>query len=402
MTNNQYKVLVIAAKPMPYMTPVYQLLAQQPQLEIQVAYCHMQGAKLGLDEDFGVEVEWDIPLLSGYPWMEVSNASPRPGLNHFWGLFNWDLWKLASSDRFDCIIIYTGYVYASFWIVAAAAKLWGKGFIFSTDMSTLAPRDRASWKKRLKPWILPSLYRLGDRIIVSNSLGKQVLHRLGLPEERILLTPSCVDNEGWRDRASQVIPQDVRASWKIPSDASVVLFCAKFQAWKRPLDLLHAFALAGVAHAYLLLAGDGPQREELEAEAQTLQVSDRVRFLGFLNQSQLPSAYCVADLFVLPSDYEPFGMVVGEAMLCGCAVVASDRVGARADLVIPGKTGFIYPCGDIEALAAILQEWLPQRDRLQQIGRAARLRMETWSPRENVAAIVKGIESICPAPRQNN
>jgi glycosyltransferase involved in cell wall biosynthesis len=394
MSNDKYRILVIAAKPMPYMTPVYRLLAQQPQLEILVAYCHMQGAQLGLDEEFGVEVEWDIPLLTGYPWVEVKNLSPQPGLNRFWGLVNWDLWKLVSSHKFDCIVIYTGYVYASFWIVAVAAKLFKKGFIFSTDMSSIAPRDRASWKARLKPWILPQLYGLGDRIIVSNSLGKQVLQRLGLPEDRVLLTPSCVDNEGWRDRASQVNPQAVRAAWNLPSNAPIVLFCAKFQPWKRPLDLLRAFAQAGVADAYLLLAGDGPQREELETEAQTLQISDRVKFLGFLNQSQLPSAYCIADLFVLPSEYEPFGMVVGEAMLCGCAVAVSDRVGARVDLVIPGKTGFIYPCGEIEALAAILREWLPQREHLKQIGQSARSRMDTWSPRENVAAIVGGVESL--------
>ncbi|MDY6783008.1 MAG: glycosyltransferase [Cyanobacteriota bacterium] len=394
MTTDRYRILVVAAKPIPYMTPVYQLLAQQPQLEILVAYCHMQGAQLGLDEEFGVDVEWDIPLLTGYPWIEVKNLSRQPGLNRFWGLLNWDLWKLVKSNKFDCVIIYTGYVYASFWIAAVAAKLLKKGFIFSTDMSSIAPRDRQNWKARLKPWILPHLYGLGDRIIVSNSLGKQVLHDLGLSEERILLTPSCVDNEGIRDRASHVDTQAVRASWNLPLNAPIVLFCGKFQPWKRPLDLLRAFARAGVTGAYLLFAGDGPQREELEAEAQTLQISDRVKFLGFLNQSQLPSAYCIADLFVLPSDYEPFGMVVGEAMLCGCAVAVSDRVGARADLVIPGKTGLIYPCGDIDALATILREWLPKREPLKQMGQAAQERMDSWSPRENVAAIVQGVESL--------
>jgi glycosyltransferase involved in cell wall biosynthesis len=387
-----YRVLLVAAKPIPYMTPVYRLLAQQPQLEILVAYCNMQGAELGLDEEFGVEVEWDIPLLAGYPWVEAANVSPQPGLNRFFGLVNLELWKLIRSGKFDCVIIYTGYVYASFWIVAAAAKLWGKGFIFSTDMSTIAPRDHASWKARLKPLILPHLYRLADRIIVSNSLGKQVLQSIGISESRIVLTPSCVDNDWWSDRAAKADPQSARQQWGIPQDAPVVLFCAKFQSWKRPLDLLRAFARANVAHAYLLFAGEGPQRAALETEAQTLQISQQVKFLGFLNQSQLPSAYCAADLFVLPSEYEPFGMVVNEAMLCGCPVVASDRVGARGDVVTHGETGFIYPCGDLEALAALLAEQLPQRENLAKMGEAARSRLQTLSPQENVAAFVKAIE----------
>ncbi|MBD2578750.1 glycosyltransferase [Oscillatoria sp. FACHB-1406] len=389
----KYKVLLVAAKPMPYMTPVYRLLAQQPNLEILVAFCNLQGAQLGLDDEFGVQVEWDIPLLAGYPWVELANASPKPGLNRFWGLVNWELWDLMKRGNFDCAITYTGYVYASFWILAAATKLRGKRFIFSTDMSSIAPRDRASWKSRLKPKILPYLYRLGDRIVASNRLGKQVLESIGVEEDRVVLTPSCVDNDWWRSAAENIDPLAARQQWEIPPDASVVLFCAKFQPWKRPLDLLRAFARASVPNSYLLFAGDGPQRRELENEAEALGMRDRVKFLGFLNQSQLPAAYRAADLFVLPSEYEPFGMVVAEAMLCGCPAVVSDRVGARADLIIPDRTGFIYPCDDIEALANLLAKYLPQREKLREIGIAARDRMETWSPRENVAALVSAIVS---------
>ena len=54
--------------------------AQHPQLEILVAYCSLQGAEAGLDPDFGVKVAWDIPLLDGYPWVEVPNKSPCPGI----------------------------------------------------------------------------------------------------------------------------------------------------------------------------------------------------------------------------------------------------------------------------------------------------------------------------------
>jgi len=121
-------------------------------------------------------------------------------------------------------------------------------------------------------------------------------------------------------------------------------------------------------------------------------VAERVRFLGFANQSQLPAVYRASDLLVLPSEYEPFGVVVNEAMLCGCAVAVSDRVGAGYDLVRPGETGFIFPCGDTDALAQIFREALPARARLQQIGAAARRRLESWSPRENIEAMVQAIE----------
>jgi glycosyltransferase involved in cell wall biosynthesis len=159
--------------------------------------------------------------------------------------------------------------------------------------------------------------------------------------------------------------------------------------------VLRAFARANVPGAQLVYAGTGPLRADLEAEARELGVSGQVHFLGFVNQSQLPRVYRASDLLVLPSEYEPFGVVVNEAMLCGCAVAASDRVGAAYDLVETGRTGFVFPCGNTEALAGFLRETLLAKDRLLQMGQAARRRMETWSPRENIEALVGAVESAC-------
>ena len=182
------------------------------------------------------------------------------------------------------------------------------------------------------------------------------------------------------------------AGWGIPEDAPVVLFCAKLQPWKRPDDVLRAFAKANVEGAYLILAGDGPLRGNLEAAAKSLGVAERTRFLGFVNQTGLPSVYRSADLFVLPSKYDACPVVVCEAMLCGCPVVLSDEIRGRFDLVNERRTGFIYPCGNIDVLAGILGSVLRDGTKLAELGRAAILRMETWSPRENVDALVLAAE----------
>jgi glycosyltransferase involved in cell wall biosynthesis len=101
---------------------------------------------------------------------------------------------------------------------------------------------------------------------------------------------------------------------------------------------------------------------------------------------------------VLPSVYDAFGVVVNEAMLCGCPVATSDHVGAARDLIENGRTGFVYPCGDIDALAAILRQALENRVGLSEMGGAARTRMESWSPRENIdatiAAIARGVARV--------
>ncbi len=131
----------------------------------------------------------------------------------------------------------------------------------------------------------------------------------------------------------------------------------------------------------------------LEARAKELGVADRVRFLGFLNQSALPAAYVGSDLLVLPSDYDAFGLVVNEAMLCGRPAIVSDVVGAKFDLIREGETGFVFPARDVDALASILREVLPDAARLRQMGAAARRRMETWSPREYVEDLVAAVDT---------
>jgi glycosyltransferase involved in cell wall biosynthesis len=183
----------------------------------------------------------------------------------------------------------------------------------------------------------------------------------------------------------------VRADWDIPESAPVALFCGKLQPWKRPHDALRAFAKAGVEGSFLVFAGDGPLRHDLEAEARSLGVANSVRFLGFVNQSNLPAVYRSCDLLVLPSEYEAFGLVVNEAMLCGCPVIVSDRVGARLDLVLEGKTGFIFPVYNLEILAVLLRENLVRPERLNHIAYAAQERMNGWSPERNGDGLVRAI-----------
>jgi glycosyltransferase involved in cell wall biosynthesis len=402
MPKRRHRVLLVCTHPVQYASPIFRQMTQHSNLEILVAYCSLQGAERGLDPEFGVEVKWDLPLLEGYNWIQAPNRSLRPGLGHFGGLFNPGLWKLVSSGGYEAVMVYTGYAYASFWIVAAAAKLRGIPMLFGTDATSLDPRSRNTWKIWIKKVVLPAIFRLATVAIVPSAASAEYLRSLGVAKDRIVTTPFAVDNEYWIGRAAQVDRASVRSAWGCSNDDPVVLFCAKLQPWKRPQDVLRAFAKAAVPNAHLIMAGEGPMRAELESEAQTLKVSERVKFLGFTNQTQLPALYRSADLMVLPSEYDPCPVVVCEAMLCGCPVILSDKVRGRAELVRPGQTGFSYPCGDIEALAGILREALTDRRRLVEMGVAARRVMDTWSPRENVQAHEHAVEKAILSNMRNS
>ena len=390
MPERRYRVLAVAAHPVQYMAPIFRRMAAHPGFDLHVAYCSLRGAEAGHDPEFGATVQWDVPLLEGYSWSHVPNRSS--GEESFFGLRNPGLSKLIREGKYDAVLCFVGYVRATFWIAWRAAKSSGTAFLFGTDTNTLAPRDGRAWKSTVKKILWPRLFRMADQVIVPSSGARDLMVSLGLPAERVTLTPYSVDNDWWMQQSAAVDRSAARASWGASASDAVVLFCAKLQPWKRPGDLLRAFAEAKLTNAQLVFAGEGPLRAQLESEAVTLGIASRVRFLGFVNQSQLPAVYTPADLMVLPSEYEPFAVVVNEAMCCGCPVAASDHVGAARDLVAPVRREFVFPCGDVSALAALLKDALADRTRLASLGRAAVAQMQTWSPERNIAATLEAIE----------
>jgi glycosyltransferase involved in cell wall biosynthesis len=185
--------------------------------------------------------------------------------------------------------------------------------------------------------------------------------------------PYAVDN-----RAIQASARDAREGREalrlelgLVAGRPVVLFAAKLVARKRPLDLLEAILRVAAdpraRNPYLLFAGDGSERGLLEARAAA--DPDRIRFLGFRSQAELPALFDLADLFVLPSVSEPWGMVVNEAMNAGTGILTSDQVGCAADLVVPGENGAIFPAGNVSALAESLLYLLGDDRLLARMGR---------------------------------
>lgn len=389
MPESRYRVLAVATHPVQYMTPLFRRMAAHPALDLHVAFCSLRGAEGGRDPEFGADIQWDVPLLDGYSWAQVPNRGS--GKESFFGLRNPGLWKLIRRGKFDAVLCFVGYVRASFWVACLASKLSNTAFLFGTDANSLMPRDGRAWKVPIKKFLWPRLFHLADQVIVPSSGSRDLMLSLGLRRDSVTLTPYCVENDWWIQQSRNLDRGAVRASWSAAADDLVILFCAKLQSWKRPFDLLQAFAKANVSRSILVFAGEGPLRTQLEERASNLGIASHVRFLGFVNQSQLPAVYTSADLMVLPSAYEPFAVVVNEAMCCGCPVMVSDQVGAGRDLVAPVNAEFIFPAGDVDALARLLLGAAADRSRLLEISARGLTHMQTWSPEQNIAATVTAI-----------
>jgi N-acetyl-alpha-D-glucosaminyl L-malate synthase BshA len=145
---------------------------------------------------------------------------------------------------------------------------------------------------------------------------------------------------------------------------------SNFRPVKRVVDVVKLFALvARELPARLVLVGDGPERSAAEWLAHDLQINDRVHFMG--KQERVNELLPLADLMVMPSELESFGLAALEAMACKVPSIAT-RVGGVPELIDDGVTGLLYPVGNVEEMAAGAVSLLKDRSRLEAMRDAGR------------------------------
>jgi N-acetyl-alpha-D-glucosaminyl L-malate synthase BshA len=134
-----------------------------------------------------------------------------------------------------------------------------------------------------------------------------------------------------------------------PNNERIVVHASNFRKIKRVLDVVKIFAAINKQiPSKLLFVGDGPDRHDAENLCRELNICDDIRFIG--KQEQIEEILAVSDLFILPSEYESFGLAALEAMAAGVPLISSDA-GGLPEININGKTGFMSPVGDIQSMS---------------------------------------------------
>ncbi|HEX3081391.1 MAG TPA: glycosyltransferase family 4 protein, partial [Puia sp.] len=203
------------------------------------------------------------------------------------------------------------------------------------------------------------------RVFVNNCLyigteNRKFFEYYGVSSKRLVYTPYAVDNDYFSLRARELkeCSRDIKNKLGLPDDKKIILFSGKYIPKKNPLDLLKAFHLLNDDRFALVMVGEGELRKQMEqfiAENNLRQVW----LTGFVNQSEIPSYYSIADVFVMCSGMgETWGLSVNEAMNFGKPVIVSDTTGCSIDLVKQGLNGYVFSEGDISSLAGYIREVL--------------------------------------------
>jgi len=189
------------------------------------------------------------------------------------------------------------------------------------------------------------VFALSARIVaVSEFSARQIRSRLPEATERVRVVPTGVETDFF---SPPLLKAELRGELNLPAAESVVLGVGRLAGVKQFDRLVTAFAV-GVARgmdARLVIAGEGPERANLERLVATYGVQDRVRLAGYCNREQLRAYMQAADLQVCASAFENLSLAILEGMACGLPAIASDYPGVRA-VVEEGQTGLLVSQGD--------------------------------------------------------
>ena len=310
------RVALLTEIPAPYRIPLFNALAERVELTVLFLRERHPERPYRLHEE-ELHFAWRV-----LPGMHVLTRT-------WWLVLNRGVVRELRRAQPDVLLL-GGWNQPAFWVALAWARVHRVPVVLWVESTG---RDRRSGRlERLKR----SLLRAADAFVVPGRASRDYLRALGVSDDRIAIAPNAVDPAIFR-------PASPRERHERP----VVLAVSRLSP-EKGIDVL-VRAADGLA-ADVVLAGSGPDEPRLRALA-----GPNVRFLGNVDRDALPSVYASADVFVLPSRSDTWGMALNEAALVGLPLVATDAAGAAHDLIEDGANGLRVPVDDVGALRAALQ-----------------------------------------------
>lgn len=365
------ELTVISNAPGPNQSQFFEVLGRQAGIELTVYYSARTNAKWRGSE----------PRELGYRAEFMRNLNPWPDSRAY---LHCNPQALPAVARSRGLVLIQGYSYptalASLWFCAASRL----PFIFWGEMINRNPTGKTLPLKRGLVW--PALRR-AEAVLTMGPRGIASYQAIGVPRSRIHEVPYSCDLRPYLG-----VPEEMRQN---AGRRKKIVVTAQLIRRKRIDIAIQAFlAIAHKEHNWdLVISGDGPCRTDLEKLVPP-SMSERVAFLGFVPKGRQADLYADADIFLLPSAEDGWGMVVPEAMAAGLPIVSTTAVESAATLLEDQSAGFLIPPDDVPVTARTLKTLMEDAGLRLRMGRAARDKANSHDATEmgaKCAAILEGV-----------
>jgi len=314
------KLAVVISHPTQHFVPLYVQLSRYSDLELNVFYVAENGVSSSYDEQFAVDVQWDTPMLNGYKYEFVE---PGKVLDDF-GFFSVDSKEITSAltDFAPDWLWVHGYSQRVNWRAIRAIKPHTKVLytsdsnIFNTEVHNQGG-VRKNLKEKIKKIIISQFFNAIDCYLSIGPANKAYLLHYGAKENQLVPTTFPVDIDRLVKQKESLQNEDLislREKYGIPSDSKIILVVGKLMLRKRVGNVIDALSTLSDSSTHLLIVGSGECETRLREQVKAKNLSARVHFAGFINQMVLPAYFSIADVLVFPSENEPYGAVVSEAL----------------------------------------------------------------------------------------
>lgn len=344
------KVTIVASHPIQYQVPLFETLFSEGHNNYQVLYKSDHGLMRSYSSQMQIYLRYNNFEGLAFDHKFLKNFGVGHKTSPPFGQINpqiiYEVWK-----RRDHIFIVLGYKYVTDFFLIAMLIIFKVPFFLRCEVNlrTHRSKNRGVIKRSILKWV----FRSSQGAFSIGRLNKEFYKNI-YPAMPVINAPYCVPQTKYlRDEAR--VGKTMKDKWgEAGSGKFYVLFVGKLIARKAVEDLVSACELLPF-DVVLSIIGDGPKKETLQARAEQSSSNVDVKLIGFVNQNELADYYRCADVFVLPSREDTWGLVVNEALSFGTPCIVSDACGCAFDLIYPGVNGLIYPAGDSEMLARCIQ-----------------------------------------------
>jgi glycosyltransferase involved in cell wall biosynthesis len=365
----------------PYRIPLFNALAAHPRIDLQVIFLAETDPNLRQWRIYKEEIQFPYQVLPSW----------RKRIAGYHLLLNAGLGKVLTSAAPQTILC-GGYNYLASWQALLWARARNLPFLLWSESNLQDLRRGRAAVEFLKDEFLQRC----TAFVVPGSSAREYLRARKIKDVRIFTAPNAVDNSLFAAAAARARADGVQLRRELELPDRYFLFAGRLVPEKGVFDLLSAYAKLDDSlrrQVGLVFVGDGPARQAVEDQAASISPG-RIKFSGFAQREALATYYALAEMLILPTYTDTWGLVVNEAMACGLPVILSRVAGCAADLVNDHSNGLLVPPKDPAALASAMTKLAQQPVLSKTMGARGLERIAHYSPEAWAEGITQAVENI--------